>query len=117
MGCLKRKYLRPKIRCTISIGSSDITFPGADDGGEDAAAPADDAAAPADDAAAPADGEGAEGGEMSPVQGLTMTLMTIDARIKDLYSQILTELDEAKRTKDSEELLMLKVRYCENSQN
>ena len=46
---------------------------------------------------------------MSPVQGLTMTLMTIDARIKDLYSQILTELDEAKRTKDSEELLMLKV--------
>ena len=86
----------------------DITFPGPTDG--DASAPADDAPAPADDAAAPADGEGAgEGGEMTPVEGITMTLMTIDARIAELYNQILTELDEEKRTKDSTELTMLKV--------
>lgn len=70
--------------------------------------------APADDAAAaPAEGEegaeGAEGGDdMSPVQGLTMTLMLIDARIEELYNQILTELDEETRTTAFEELTNLK---------
>jgi len=97
-------------------GGDDATVveAGPDDGAGDDAVPADDAAAPADDAAetAPADGEdadgAAEGGEMSPVEGLTMTLMIIDARIAELYNQILTELDEEKRTKDSGELTMLK---------
>merc|ERR1712172_396108 len=64
------------------------------------------------DDAAPADEEGAEGAEgeddMSPVQGLTMTLMLIDARIEELYNQILTELDEEKRTTAFEELTNLK---------
>ena len=46
---------------------------------------------------------------MSPVQGLTMTLMLIDARIEELYNQILTELDEEKRTTAFEELTNLKV--------
>merc|ERR1711971_626443 len=61
-------------------------------------------------AAAPAEGEeGAEGGDdMSPVQGLTMTLMLIDARIEELYNQILTELDEEKRATAFEELTNLK---------
>merc|ERR1711971_1440305 len=63
-----------------------------------------------DAAAAPAEGEeGAEGGDdMSPVQGLTMTLMLIDARIEELYNQILTELDEEKRATAFEELTNLK---------
>jgi len=80
---------------------------GAEEATGDDAAPADDAAA------APAEGEesaeGAEGGDdMSPVQGLTMTLMLIDARIEELYNQILTELDEEKRTTAFEELTNLK---------
>merc|ERR1712012_1265124 len=42
---------------------------------------------------------GEEGGEeMTPVEGLTMVLMDIDARIGSLYNEILSELDEVKRS-------------------
>ena len=51
---------------------------------------------------------------MSPVQGLTMTLMLIDTRIEELYNQILTELDEEKRTTAFEELTNLKVSSPQN---
>jgi len=89
---------------------AEVVEAGPTDGAEDAAAPVDGAAAPAGDGAAPAAGEGdaAEGGETSPITGMTMTIMTIDARIAELYNQILTELDEEKRAKDSTELTMLK---------
>ena len=46
--------------------------------------------------------------EMSPVEGLTMVLMDIDARIGSLYNEILSELDEEKRSVASEELQNLK---------
>jgi len=86
---------------------AEVIEEGAEEATGDDAAPADDAAA------APAEGEegaeGAEGGDdMSPVQGLTMTLMLIDTRIEELYNQILTELDEEKRTTAFEELTNLK---------
>ena len=92
----------------LNLGSVEYENIGAEEATGDDAAPADDAAA------APAEGEegaeGAEGGDdMSPVQGLTMTLMLIDARIEELYNQILTELDEEKRTTAFEELTNLKV--------
>ena len=45
---------------------------------------------------------------MDPVAGLTMVLMMIDARIGELYTEILSELDEEKRTVASEELQYLK---------
>lgn len=88
-------------------GDAEVIEAGAEEATGDDAAPADDAAA------APAEGEegaeGAEGGDdMSPIQGLTMTLMLIDARIEELYNQILTELDEEKRTTAFEELTNLK---------
>lgn len=86
---------------------AEVIEAGAEEATGDDVAPADDAAA------APAEGEegaeGAEGGDdMSPVQGLTMTLMLIDTRIEELYNQILTELDEEKRTTAFEELTNLK---------
>jgi len=59
----------------------------------------------------PAEEEGAEDsgeGEMSPIEGLTMVLMDIDARIGSLYNEILSELDEEKRSVASEELQNLK---------
>ena len=92
----------------LNLGNVEYENIGAEEATGDDAAPADDAAA------APAEGEegaeGAEGGDdMSPVQGLTMTLMLIDARIEELYNQILTELDEEKRTTAFEELTNLKV--------
>ena len=61
------------------------------------------------EAAAPAETKEGEGeGDMDPVAGLTMVLMTIDARIGELYTEILSELDEEKRTVASEELQYLK---------
>ena len=97
-----------KIIDVRNIGNVEYENIGAEEATGDDAAPADDAAA------APAEGEegaeGAEGGDdMSPVQGLTMTLMLIDTRIEELYNQILTELDEEKRTTAFEELTNLKV--------
>ena len=84
---------------------------GAEEATGDDAAPADDAAAaPAEGEEGAEGAEGAEGGDdMSPVQGLTMTLMLIDTRIEELYNEILTELDEEKRTTAFEELTNLKV--------
>ena len=38
-----------------------------------------------------------------------MVLMDIDSRIGELYNEILSELDEEKRTEASEELQNLKV--------
>lgn len=72
---------------------------GAEEGGEEAEAP------PAEE------GEGGEEGgeEMDPVQGLTMVLMDIDAKIGTLYNDILSELDEVKRQESSDELSNLKV--------
>ena len=100
--------LASKIMDVRNIGNVEYENIGAEEATGDDAAPADDAAA------APAEGEegaeGAEGGDdMSPVQGLTMTLMLIDTRIEELYNQILTELDEEKRTTAFEELTNLKV--------
>ncbi len=46
--------------------------------------------------------------DMDPITGLTMVLMTIDARIGVLYNDILAELDDEKRMKASEELQNLK---------
>ena len=98
----------------LNLGNVEYENIGAEEATGDDAAPADDAAAaPAEgeEGAEAAEGaEGAEGGDdMSPVQGLTMTLMLIDARIEELYNQILTELDEEKRTTAFEELTNLKV--------
>ena len=45
---------------------------------------------------------------MNPIEGLTMVLMDIDARIGALYNEILSELDEEKRAGASEELQNLK---------
>ena len=101
-------FMFSKIIDVRNIGNVEYVNIGDEEATGDDAAPADDAAA------APAEGEegaeGAEGGDdMSPVQGLTMTLMLIDARIEELYNQILTELDEEKRTTAFEELTNLKV--------
>ena len=46
---------------------------------------------------------------MSPIEGLTMTLMIIDQRISELYTTILSEIDEEKRKTASDELTKLKV--------
>lgn len=77
---------------------------GAEEGGEEAA-----------EEAPPAEGEegeaGGEEGEMDPVQGLTMVLMDIDAKIGTLYNDILSELDEVKRQEASDELSNLKVSF------
>jgi len=66
----------------------------------------------ADDTAPAADGadeeEPAEGGEMSPIEGLTMTLMIIDQEISRLYNEILSAIDEEKRKTSSDELTNLK---------
>jgi len=86
----------------IEVGAEEAT-------GDDAAPAEDAAAAPAEGAEDAEGAEGAEGGDdMSPVQGLTMTLMLIDTRIEELYNEILTELDEEKRTTAFEELTNLK---------
>lgn len=45
---------------------------------------------------------------MSPVEGLTMVLMTIDARTRELYNEILGELNEEKRKVSSDELKNIK---------
>lgn len=89
---------------------AEVIEEGAEEATGDDAAPADDAAAaPAEGEEGAEGAEGAEGGDdMSPVQGLTMTLMLIDTRIEELYNQILTELDEEKRTTAFEELTNLK---------
>lgn len=59
------------------------------------------------DEEAPADANaGEEGG--NPMEQLTMVLMTIDAEIKALYSQILNELDDEARENLSTELQNLK---------
>jgi len=79
----------------------------AGDGAEDAAGDAAGEAA-GEDAGAGGEAGGEEGGDVSPVEGLTMTLMMIDQRIEELYNQILTELDEEKRTTAFEELTNLK---------
>ena len=95
----------------LNLGNVEYENIGAEEATGDDAAPADDAAAaPAEGEEGAEGAEGAEGGDdMSPVQGLTMTLMLIDARIEELYNQILTELDEEKRTTAFEELTNLKV--------
>ena len=95
----------------LNLGNVEYENIGAEEATGDDAAPADDAAAaPAEGEEGAEGAEGAEGGDdMSPVQGLTMTLMLIDARIEELYNQILTELDEEKRATAFEELTNLKV--------
>ena len=47
-------------------------------------------------------------GNGKEVTKLTMLLMTIDTQTGNLYNQIISELDESKRTKSSEELRQLK---------
>jgi len=78
-----------------------------EEGAEGDAAEAPEEAAE-DAAPAETEGEGEGGDEMDPVAGLTMVLMMIDARIGELYTEILSELDEEKRTVASEELQYLK---------
>ncbi|TRY76845.1 hypothetical protein TCAL_06875 [Tigriopus californicus] len=60
-----------------------------------------------DGADAQAQGAAGEGGD-SPVQQLTMLLMTVDAEIRKLYNEILGELDDTARDVLSQELQDLK---------
>ena len=46
---------------------------------------------------------------MTPIAGLTMTLMEVDQRISVLYETILAEMDEDNRKTASDELTNLKV--------